>query len=314
MSFSQRFYNGLGLLKATLAVIRANPRLMLFPAASAALTLFMSALVLAPIALRPTGHSLREGAHWEQVSRQFFAVSAPDEYDQLRGRKQHVEVTGQAIAFFAIFYLLSMFLATFFNVGFAHEIFDALDGKNVSVAEGLQFAGTKIKMILLWTLFAGLVGVLIKGLEEKVGFVGKLILRFIGLAWAVASVFVIPVMVMEEHSNNPIDVVKQSAGVIRKAWGEAIAGYAGLQIGGWVALLASFALLGGGAIFGFTLGSWMPFLAGLGLWFAFLFAFSYTMGVVNQVYLCVLYRYAATGVVPQGFTQEQLSLAWTPKK
>ncbi len=44
--------------------------------------------------------------------------------------------------------------------------------------------------------------------------------------------FVIPVLVMEEHPDNPIGVVKQSAGVIRKTWGEALAGYAGLQVGG----------------------------------------------------------------------------------
>ena len=60
------------------------------------------------------------------------------------------------------------------------------------------------------------------------------VIRTVGFAWSVASVFVIPVLVLEEHSNNPIEVVRQSAEVIRKTWGEALAGYAGLQLGGFL--------------------------------------------------------------------------------
>ena len=55
-------------------------------------------------------------------------------------------------------------------------------------------------------------------------------------------------------------------------------------------------------------------LAVLGTWFLFICAFSYAMAVASQIYLCVLYRFATSGVVPQGYTPEMLTMAWRPKK
>lgn len=314
MRFWDRLSNGWTLLKASFAVIGRNPTLLLFPAATAALTILIGFLFLGPVVLQPTSHKYTEGAHWAEVGSRLVVVSEPDEYDRMRGRKQHVEPSKQMMAYMVIAYFLSMFLATFFNVAFVHEIFDALDGNTVSVGEGIQFALTKLKPILMWTLFAGVVGMLIKAAEEKFGFFGRMVVRSIGLAWSVASVFVIPVLVLEEHPENPIGVVRQSAGVIRKAWGEAIAGYAGLQIGGVIAVGALFVALFAGGFLAYSLRSPWVFLGALGLWLAFASAFSYALGVAGNVYLCVLYRYATRGTVPEGYTAEMLGLAWTPKK
>jgi hypothetical protein len=109
-------------------------------------------------------------------------------------------------------------------------------------------------------------------------------------------------------------VVKQSAGVIRKTWGEALAGYAGLQIGGIVvglgSIVVAFFAIGGGIY----LNNMGLTFAVLGAWFVFICAFSYAMSVASQIYLCVLYRYASSGVVPQGYTPDMLTMAWRPKK
>jgi hypothetical protein len=184
MNLIDRFKNGWSLLGSSFGVIRANPRLLLFPAATAALTIVMALLFLTPIAFHPSQYKYTDSAHWKEVGGRLLIISEPDEYDVLRGRKQHVELSKQALAFFVIGYFLSLFLATFFNVAFVHEIFDALDGKTVSVSEGITFALTKLKPILMWSLFAGVVGMMIKSLEQKFGFVGAWIVRTIGLAWS----------------------------------------------------------------------------------------------------------------------------------
>lgn len=314
MGIIQRFENGWKLFLNSLEVMSNNKSLLLFPVATVALTILMGVLFLTPIVFQPTGHSYSEKAHWSTVGDRLFVVGPPTAEDTARGRKESVSLTPQAYAFGALFYFLSMFLATFFNVAFVHEIFDALDGKPVSVMEGLQFAGTKVKPILLWTLFAGVVGLLIRSLEERVGFFGRWVVRLIGLAWSVSSVFVIPVLVMEEHSDNPIGVVRQSAGVIRKTWGEALAGYAGLQFGGIFVGLGSLGVLATAFGVGFFLENVGMAMALVVLWLAFMCAFAYAMSVASQIYLCVLYRYAATGVVPDGYTPEMLTMAWKPKK
>jgi len=314
MNFLDKFQNGWRLFLNSLDVMNRNRALLLFPVATAALTIVMAGLFAAPIALQPTGHSYSESAHWKEVGSRLFQVGPPDAYDAARGRKESVTPTGQAAAFFVLFYFLSMFLATFFNVAFTHAVFNALDGKPVSVSEGLQFATTKLRPILMWTLFAGLVGMIIKWLEERFGFVGRMIMRAIGTAWSVASVFVIPVLVLEEHPDNPIGVVKQSAEVIRKTWGETLAGYVGLQIGGMIVGVGSLVVVGGSIVSMFVLNTAAPGFIVIALWLAFVVAFSYAMSVASQIYLCVLYRYASAGVVPPGYTPELLTTAWRPKK
>ena len=314
MNFIARFKNGFVLLGNSFRVMRANPRLLLFPFATAALTIVIGGLFMTPIVFQPSTHKYTEAAHWAEVGSRLIITSEPTEYDLMKGRKQHVAPSPSAMAYFVIAYFLSMFLATFFNVAFVHEIFDALDGKSVSVSEGIAFALTKIKPILMWTLFAGLVGLLIKALEERFGFFGRMVIRFIGVAWSVASVFVIPVLVLEEHSDNPIEVVKQSAGVIRKAWGEALAGYAGLQVGGFLVVASMFIVGGLSGWAGWASQSFTPVVIGLVSWLAFACAFTYALGVAGQIYLCVLYRFATAGTVPAGYTTEMLGSAWTPKK
>ncbi len=314
MNFIDRFKNGWSLLGSSFGVIRANPRLLLFPVATAALTIVIGLLFLTPIVFQPSSHKYTEAAHWQEVGGRLLIISEPTEYDLMRNRKQHIEPSYQALAFFAIAYFLSLFLATFFNVAFVHEIFDALDGNPVSVREGIAFALTKIKPILMWSLFAGVIGMLIKTLEQKFGFFGSWVVRTVGLAWSVASVFVIPVLVMEEHPENPIAVVKQSAGVISKAWGEALGGYAGLQLGGFLAAFGLFVVMLGSAGAAWAAQSWMMLAFGLIGGVAAVMAFSYALGVAGQVYLCVLYRFATTGVAPAGFSAESFGSAWTPKK
>lgn len=314
MNLIDRFKKGWTLLFASLGVMRRHKRLMLFPLATAGLTVVMAALFLSPIALRPTGHSYAEAAHWKEVGSQLFTVGPATGLDAARGRKQTVTPTPMAVGYFTVFYFVSMFLATFFNVAFVHEIFNALNEKPVSISEGLQFATTKLKPILMWALFAGLVGLAIKTLEEKFGVFGRWVVRFIGVAWSVASVFVIPVLVMEEHPDNPIEVVRRSAGVIKNTWGEALAGYAGLQVGGLIAVLSAVVVLSASTFVGVAYGQWQLMLAGYALWFAFIFAFSYLLSVAGQVYLCMLYRYATAGTVPEGLTPDLLTTAWRPKK
>lgn len=314
MNFIDRLANGWKLLLNSFDVMMKNKKLLLFPVATAFLTIVMAVLFLTPVVLQPTSHPYTEKAHWAEVGNRLLVVGPPTAADVAHGRKESVTLAPQAYAFVVIFYFLSMFLATFFNVAFTHAIFNALEGKPVSISEGIQFACTKVKPILMWTLFAGLVGLIIKSLEEKFGAFGRFVVKSIGVAWSVASVFVIPVLVMEEHPDNPIDVVRQSAGVIRKAWGEALAGYAGLQMGGIIVVFASITMLGGAFYVGIAKQQIAAMLGLIGLWFVAICAFSYMMSVMSQIYLCVLYRFATTGAIPEGYTPEMLSTAWRPKK
>jgi hypothetical protein len=211
-------------------------------------------------------------------------------------------------------YFVSMFLATFFNVAFYNEILAALGGQPVSIRRGLKFAMTRWKAVLMWALFAGLVGMIIKAIEERVSFVGQIIVRLIGLAWSIAAVFVIPIIVRQEQGANPVNLLRQSAGILKRTWGEALIGYVGLAFGNLLILIGSLAFLGAAAFVSVALHTGWIIAIAFVIWFMTLCAWGYLAHVAGQVYKGALYLYAADGVIAEPYSREMFASAWKFRK
>jgi uncharacterized protein DUF6159 len=298
------------LTKASLSIIGRNKELLVFPIVIFGCTLAIVLFFLAPPVLRPTGYSYFSAEHWQAISHSLFRESA----SAGNAGGTQVGFTPAAVAYLVFLYFVSMFVATFFNVAFYNEILAALGGQPVSIVRGLKFAATRLGSILMWTLFAGLVGLIIKTIEERMALIGRIIGRLIGIAWSVAAVFAIPVMVREEGNANPLAVLRKSATALKRTWGEALIGYAGLTFANTLIMIGSLVwLVGAGAasialhnffIIGFAAVSWV--LA--------MFAWGYLMSVASQVYKGALYLYAAEGVIPAPYDQQMLDLAWKFKK
>ncbi|MGH8263665.1 MAG: DUF6159 family protein [Steroidobacteraceae bacterium] len=315
MSFTSRLSNSWSLFKKSLAVMNAHPRLLVFPAVIFVFTLGILGFFLAPVVLQPTGHSLRDPAHWSAVADSVFTKESIEAERAAPGDRngERLVLTPKAMVYAILIYFASMFLATFFATAFYHEILSALQGGGVSIAGGLRFATSKLYAIVLWSLFAGLIGVLIRMLEERVGIIGKWIVRAIGIAWSVASVFAIPIIVSEEEAN-PIAILKRSAETLRKTWGESLTGFLGIQLGGGLVLIGSVVLFTLVGMLAANLHIPILIIPFAILWLLCLFAFFYTMGVASNIYRCALYLFAAQGEVPSYFDRESMDMAWKRKK
>ena len=82
---------------------------------------------------------------------------------------------------------------------------------------------------------------LLKALEERLGFIGQIVVNLIGLAWTVSTFLVVPVLV---HQNvGPIDAVKESASMLKKTWGENIIANAGMGLVFMLLYIPVFALV-----------------------------------------------------------------------
>jgi hypothetical protein len=319
------------LLKAAFAVLFREKKLLLFPIIASCITLAFALFFFAPIAFYPTGHSYFSAAHWHMVGenvRHNYAPPSPRyTNDQIAsGQMQHDMWKNIATSFmgggrvifqnwwsalsFAAYYFTLMFLGTFFNVAFYHEIMQVLNGNAVSVLRGYRFAKTRWRAILWWSLLAGLVGYLIRIIEQRVGFLGKFITALIGFAWSLASIFVIPTLVRDTETTNPLQLLRNSAGTLKRTWGETVIGFVGME-----AVLIFFMLpifLAIGFISGFTHQTISPLLMFLAM-FLMIFPLSWIVNVVNSVYRCALYIYATEGVVPGTFDKELLDSAWKVK-
>ena len=207
-----------------------------------------------------------------------------------------------------------MFLATFFSVAFYSEIIAALNGKGVSFRRALATARSRLPSILAWSLLAGLVGWIIRALEQRLPFAARIVTGLIGMAWSIAAVFAIPVIIQEQPMRNPIKILQQSANTLKRTWGEGLIGYIGFSAASVMIFVCSLLpLLLVGALALLFKSVWFIVIAGV-IWVLGLLFMAYVSGVASHVYRCALYMYASEGVVPEPYNQELLDMAWKVKK
>lgn len=319
-----RFQRSWELLKSSLAVMQRDRQLLLFPILTFISTAALVVLFLLPVAFQRTGYRYRSVEHWQAVGNTVFApgsTAAEDNAAEVGAPLRHTRIHAQshairplAVGYFAVMYFASMFLATFFNVAFYHQILTALNGGAVSISAGLRFAAAKWRAILMWTLFAGAVGYIIKTLEQRFGLVGQLIMRLLGTMWSIACVFVIPVIITDEEASNPLTALKRSALTLKQTWGESLIGYVGVSFGGLLVVLFSLVWLGAGIAVTTSLHLyWLTALVVVG-WVLSVVAWAYLLSVASQIFRCALFLYASQGTLPAPYTQEMMSLAWKVKK
>jgi hypothetical protein len=94
------------------------------------------------------------------------------------------------------------------------------DGGDPTLAGSIAAAWSRRGAILSWGLVATTVGLVVRSLEQRFGVVGKLVGLLAGLAWAIATFLVIPVVVTEDLS--PVEAVKRSAHLIKTTWGTSV--------------------------------------------------------------------------------------------
>jgi hypothetical protein len=317
-----RFQRSWELLKSSLEVMRRDKQLLLFPIVTFFSTVALVVLFLMPVAFQRTGHSYSSMDHWAAVGNSVFVSNSTAEnnsgtLDMPRHHgRTHVQggIRPIAVGYFAVIYFATMFLATFCNVAFYQQIIMALNGEPVSIGAGLRFACTKWRAILMWTLFAGVVGYIIKALEQRFGIVGQIIMRLIGTAWSIACVFVIPVIITDEEATNPLTVLKRSALTLKQTWGESLIGYVGVSFGGLIILLFSLVWLGAGIFVSTSLHLyWLTALVVVS-WILMMVVWTYLLSVASQIFRCALFLYASQGALPAPYTQEMMSVAWKMKR
>ena len=196
--------------------------------------------------------------------------------------------------------------------------YDAETAAKVDVSRGFGYALYRLKAIFFWSLLASTIGIILSVLERRAGLVGRIVLKLIGVVWAVASVFAVPAIVCDPELSNPFTALKRSASIIRRTWGETLIGFAGLHIitgvGVFLFLLALFAV---GALIGAAGGGAVPVITGAGvgmLLFLCFFAFCYLVSVAEKVYIASLYLYATDRDELNLFDDEELAAAFRSRE
>jgi len=281
-----KFSRSWQLVKQSFAILRSDKQLMLFPVLSTVSCFIVTAIIAT-------------GGAFLLLPARAAALAAGE---QFRPNQSPLFLPGM---FFL--YVVNYFVIVFFNVALVGVANSRLMGGTWTFRDGLELAWERKGTILQWALVAATVGVILRTLEERLGLIGRIIMRIIGVAWTLACYFVVPVLAFEDLT--PIEAVKRSAKLFHDTWGEKV-------IGGFSLSLVSMMLMlpGIGLVFLATfLGGLNGLLLGLALMFIYFLLLSVFMSAVGGIFNAALYRYACFKQVPPAFSHDLVASAWAPK-
>ena len=278
----ERLSRSWGLIKASAGVLAKDKELLVFPLLSAICTLIVAAAFLLPAFGLGALDGLREGG------------MSPVAY---------------VLAF--LFYLVQYFVIFFFNSALVGAAMIRLDGGDPTVGDGLRIAGSKVVPILGYAAIAATVGMILRAIQERAGFIGKLVSGALGVAWTLASFLVVPVLVA--RNVGPIEAVKDSALLLKKTWGENLIGQGGV---GLVFGLIFFVIIiiGGAAIIAVaSTGNGVLTGVMVALLIVALLVAALVQAALSGIYSAALYRYAMGAGDSEGFNAQLLGQAFRAK-
>jgi len=266
----------LALVKTSWDVLMDDKQLLVFPVLSGIVTLLVILTFVLPL--------LVSGA--------------------LRGMSHTGPVVYYGLLF--LFYVASYFVVIFFNTALISCVNAKLNGKTMTVGEGLSNSAKHLPAILGWAIVAATVGLILHLLEERAGFIGDIVLAVVGGIWSLVTYFVVPVLILEDKG--VFDSLKESVTLIKKTWGESIVGSAGMAI----IFVVVGVIAGFGVLATMLLGNPVIFAVALFLLIVVILAVIYS--AMQGIFVTALYTYAKTGTVPSAFHPDLIQNVFAPKQ
>lgn len=247
-----RISNSFALARASWAVLKADKELMLLPVFSGIASLIIAMTFIFPI----------------------VAADA---------------ITGSGVVLLVLMYFVLAYVTIFFNAALISAANERLEGGDPTIGSAIKGAARHAGRIVPWALLSAIVSAILRSIEERVGIIGRIVIALVGMAWAVVTFLVLPIIVVEGLGTGR--ALKKSASLVRTTWGENLAGHVGLGLVGFVLLIPSIILVvvgfvsGGGGVAGVAIG--------LGIIWGIVVVV--VMAALTGIYQTALYRFAVSG-------------------
>ncbi len=207
-------------------------------------------------------------------------------------------------------------VSIFFNVALSACAARSLEGHDTTPGEGFAAARSRLGAIFGWAGLQLVVGALISAiqalLKDSAGqLVASIVGGLAGLAWNIATFFVIPVIALE--GLGPKEALKRSIAVMRERWGESVTG--SFAIGGLIFLVAF--LPGAGlVVLGIVIGSSASAVAAvlIALGIAIFVVGAVVQAALMAIFKVALFRFATEDRVLGDYERPQLEAAFVPRR
>lgn len=278
----ERFKSGLRIVRASWDVLRADREMLVLPILSLLATLGIAALVFV-------------GLFWDDVllARAGGELVPPS--------------VGDYIVLAVASYVLT-FVAIFFQVAQVCAADERMSGGDPTLGSAIRGAASHASAIAPWALLAMVVSMILRAIEERGGWIGRIAAGALGLAWALITYLVLPILVIEGVGVR--EALRRSKDLFTTTWGETVSGEIGMSVVSFFLILAGVPvalLIGGGG---------QPELIVLAtvLFVGWALVVATVMGALNIVFRVALYRYATGGDTPTEFDQVDFTSVFPPKR
>ena len=269
-----KFSNSWALMKASWGILKQDKEMLLFPIISGITLLILFASFIAPLYM----------------------------FDSYNGANKFLSKNEDVVNFLLIFifYYITYFVMIFFNAALIACAKIRIDGGDPTVRDGLKIAFSHLFHIAGWALISSSVGMLLRIIEERFEFVGKIVSSVLGIAWSITSFLVIPILIIDKKS--PFTAFKESAKLLKKTWGEQVIGnfsfglvFLALSLPAWLLISVVIAT-----------GQGMVSVALITVAVTYIILLIIIQTALQAIFQTVLYQYARFNRVSGGFNNELL--------
>lgn len=253
------------LVKASWAVLQADKELLIFPIMSTIAVTTVTLTFAVPIFLAG------------MFERGVFSIGG-------------FPVVGILLGF--CFYTVQYTIIFYCNSALVGAAMIRLKGGDPTIGDGFRIANEHFASIFGYALLSATVGIVLRSIARR-GFIGRIVASVLGLGWNLATFLAVPVLVIE--GVGPIEAVKRSSQLLKKTWGEQLAGNLGIGAVFALVVLAGIAVFGGALTLAIMSHS-VPLIVGVvGAFVLALILLSLVGSALSAIYTAAVYRYATEG-------------------
>ena len=253
------------LVKASWAVLQADKELLIFP--------IMSTIAVTTVTLTFAVPMFLAG----MFERGVFSIGG-------------FPVVGILLGF--CFYTVQYTIIFYCNSALVGAAMIRLKGGDPTIGDGFRIANEHFASIFGYALLSATVGIVLRSIARR-GFIGRIVASVLGLGLNLATFLAVPVLVIE--GVGPIEAVKRSSQLLKKTWGEQLAGNLGIGAVFALVVLAGIAVFGGALTLAIMSHS-VPLIVGVVVAFVLaLILLSLVGSALSAIYTAAVYRYATEG-------------------
>lgn len=198
-----------------------------------------------------------------------------------------------------IFYIVSIFIASYFQAGLVAAVSGQINGKKLGFNDGMKVAAAHFWKIFFWSAIAATAGVILQFIASKFKYMGRIVASLLGAAWDIITFFIVPVLVLENDSVG--QSIKRSGLIFKNKWGQTLIAnfstglfFGFLMVLGFVAVFLAIIFGGGNPVL---------LVSALVALVIYLLAVIVMSTAIEGIYRVVLYEYAAHEKLPESFNQ-----------